>query len=109
MWVCPKCAVNVYGENCHLCGRGQNDPDPAAIDYEAPVACPICGEVAERGCVYEAGRGWSMRWYAGPPSFWANLATAFGGGESVSDWQLGSGPYIPGIRCERCRRIVLEY
>ena len=75
---------------------------------EAAVTCPLCGSTAEQGCVYGSVKGW-LRWYAGPPGFWANLATGLGGGEPVGGWGFVSGPYAAGIRCDRCRRIILEY
>jgi hypothetical protein len=76
---------------------------------EGTIACPLCGSEAEQGCVYGADKGWALRWFAGPPSFWSNLATGIGGGEIVGGWGVGSGPYVAGIRCGRCRRIILDY
>ena len=75
---------------------------------DGPVTCPLCGGPAERGCLYGADN-WPLRWSAGPPSFWANLDTGAGGGQVVGGWGFWSGPHAEGVRCDRCRRIVLPY
>jgi hypothetical protein len=133
MWTCVKCreAVEDHFELCWSCGTardGTEDPafrladelpgpvadEPPRRRAPAPVAegtdtCPLCGSPAEHGCVYGSDKGWRLRWYAGPPSFVANLATGLGVAEAVGGWGFGSGPYAEGVRCDRCRRIILEY
>jgi hypothetical protein len=77
-------------------------------DGDGPATCPICGGSAERGGIYGSDKGWSLRWYAGPPGFWANVTTVLGGGETVGGFGFGSGPYAEGIRCDHCRRIIID-
>lgn len=81
----------------------------ASTNGEGSVTCPLCGSTADQGCVYGADESSSLRWYPGPPGFWANFATGLGEGDPVGGWGFGSGPYVAGIRCHRCRRIILEY
>jgi hypothetical protein len=110
MWVCSKCFVNAYADNCPLCGLTESEANPLPTDdADEPVTCPLCGAAAEQGCVYGSDRGWRLRWYAGPARFWANLVTGFGGGEQVGGWNFASGPYVGGVRCDRCKRIILKY
>lgn len=72
--------------------------------------CPICGSTAELGCIYSPDQGWTgLRWRAGEPSAWGNLVAGFGGALAIGEIGLFHGPYVRGIRCESCRRIVLEY
>lgn len=78
-----------------------SDPDRSA-------KCPICGGRAERGCIYGSDKGWSLRWFPGPPGFWANVSTGLGGGEVVGDFGFGTGPYAEGIWCLGCRKIVID-
>ncbi len=74
------------------------------------VRCPVCGGWAEAGCVYGADRGWTgLRWRAGDPSFWSNVVTAWGGGQKVGNHGILRGPYAQGIRCQQCKKIVLDY
>src|SRR5262249_37875869 len=73
-------------------GPPASEPAPEAPETPKAVTCPICGSSAERGCVYGSDRGFSLRWYAGPPGFWGNLVTGFGGGGSGGGWGFGSGP-----------------
>jgi hypothetical protein len=72
------------------------------------ATCPICGGAAEIGCLY--GRDdWSpLRWLPGEPSWLGNVATARGGGDPVGDTGWLSGPHAPGLRCDKCRRIILD-
>ena len=75
-----------------------------------PIACPLCGAQAERGCVMSGGGHW-LRWFAGPPSVWKRvIAGAFisGPGEPVGDMGELCGSFVAGIRCRACDRIILE-
>ena len=70
--------------------------------------CPICGEPSESGCVYGPD-GWAgLRWRAGDPSVWGNLATTTFGGTDIGANDLFRGTYVRGIRCDSCMRIILE-
>jgi hypothetical protein len=74
----------------------------------SPPKCPICGAAAEAGCIYGPD-GWTgLRWRPGAPSFWGNVETGLFGGEAIGEWGLLRGPYIEGIRCEHCKRVVLQ-
>jgi hypothetical protein len=74
-----------------------------------PVPCPICGSNAESGCVYGPDRGWSgLRWRPGEPGAWGNVVTGFGGGLAIGEIGPFRGPYVRGVRCASCRKIVLE-
>ena len=110
MWVCRKCSVNAYSDTCPMCGLTESEANPdAPAESEGPAACPLCGNAAERGCVYGSDKGWRLRWYGGPAGFWGNLTTGLGGGDPVGSWGFGTGPYAAGIRCDQCKRIILEY
>jgi hypothetical protein len=76
-------------------------------DTDAGATCPICGESAERGCVYGADRS-LLKWAAGPPSWVSNVETAMGVGDPVGQWRLGAGTYAEGVRCKACQRIILN-
>lgn len=71
------------------------------------VKCPICGKTAERGCVYGADRI-ALQWSPGPPNWKSNFETGLGAGLQVGEWTLGAGAYVEGIRCQACRRIILD-
>ncbi|MGV3484135.1 MAG: PF20097 family protein [Planctomycetaceae bacterium] len=76
---------------------------------DGQVACPICGEPAEAGCIYGPD-GWSgLRWRPEEPSVWGNVATSTLGGIEIGENDgLFRGPFVRGIRCESCMRITLE-
>ena len=57
------------------------------------------------GC-WEEQLGFGFHWYAGDPSFWKNLIPH---GESVGETDLLYGTHIKGLRCQKCRKIVLDY
>jgi hypothetical protein len=79
-------------------------------DHGNPARCPICGSIAESGCIYGPDRGWTgLQWRAGEPSVWGNVVTGFAGGISLGEIGLFRGPYVRGVRCVSCRRIVLEF
>ena len=76
---------------------------------ESQTPCPICGEDAELGCVYGPD-GWEgLRWRAGEPSVWGNIATSTLGGIDIGENDgFFRGPHVRGIRCEACARIILD-
>jgi hypothetical protein len=76
------------------------------------VNCPICGSIAEAGCLYGPDTmevAGELKWIAGDPSWKKNSATAFGKGETVGQNGWLTGPHATGIRCMECRRIILEF
>jgi hypothetical protein len=75
---------------------------------ESFATCPLCGSPAEFGCVYGADK-WPLQWYPGEPGVLGNIMTGLGTGQRVGGWGLGAGPYAAGIRCDKCRRIILSY
>jgi hypothetical protein len=74
--------------------------------------CPLCGEPAEAGCLYGRDGGWAsftgLQWRAGEPSIAGNIIAGMRGGEAVGEFKALVGPFVRGIKCQRCRRIVLE-
>jgi hypothetical protein len=83
---------------------GEKPSDPGE-----PARCPICGSIAESGCIYGPDRGWTgLQWRAGEPSIWGNVVTGFAGGLPLGVIGVFRGPYVRGVRCVSCRRIVLE-
>ena len=48
----------------------------------------------------------AFQWYLGDPSFWKNLTPH---GESVGTTDLLSGTYMRGQRCQKCRKLILDY
>ena len=74
---------------------------------EISPTCPICGQQAERGAIYAADKA-PIRWLEGKPSISKNWDSFCGEGISISDWQLGSGVFAEGIRCQKCAKIILE-
>jgi hypothetical protein len=78
-------------------------------EHGNPARCPVCGSNAEPGCVYGPDCGWSgLRWRAGEPGAWGNVVTGSGGGLAIGEIGLFRGPYVRGVRCASCRKIVLE-
>jgi len=69
--------------------------------------CPICGGPVKRGCIYGSDRN-ALRWLAGEPSLLKNIRAGAGGGEIIGESPLLSGSHIKGIRCETCKRIIIE-
>jgi hypothetical protein len=63
--------------------------------------CPLCGETAERGSLFWAGNGW----FTGPPE-WMNMF-ALNMGERVGR-RYGMGDILEGVRCRKCKRLILE-
>ena len=72
------------------------------------VACPICGEPAESGCIYGPDGLAGLRWRAGEPSVWGNVVTSAFGGEDIGAVGIVRGSYVKGIRCRTCSRVILE-
>ena len=69
--------------------------------------CPICGTIAEYGCIYGPDN-FALRWVKGNPSFGKNIKTAIGGGEIVGESPLFKGSYVKGIRCNSCEKIIVD-
>lgn len=79
----------------------------ATSTTDPPVLCPICGQAAERGCLYGSDSGVRLRWFPGEPRLWANLSAGLGGGTAVGDRSFTVGAHAEGIRCQRCRQITI--
>lgn len=76
---------------------------------DEPISCPICGKVAERGCLYGADRS-VFRWLPGEPNLDKNISTGFlGEGQVVGTHKFFAGTFARGIRCAACRRVILDY
>ncbi len=69
------------------------------------IKCPFCGGPAEVGCLMGKDSLFSFQWYEGDPSLWKNLIPH---GDPVGEWDVLAGMYIKGVRCQSCRRIVLD-
>ena len=76
-------------------------------EFTTEAACPICGNPAEKGCIYGADQS-AFRWLKGEPSFKKNLKAGFGRGEIVGESPYLKGSYVKGIRCSACNRIILN-
>ena len=51
----------------------------------------------------------SPRWFAGPPTFWKNLTSSLiGAGEPLGGYWPFAGPYLIGMRCRTCKKLVLD-
>ena len=70
------------------------------------LVCPFCEGQVEIGCLMGKDSLLGFQWYKGDPSFWKNLVPH---GESVGETALLSGTYMTGVRCQKCRKIVLDY
>jgi hypothetical protein len=112
---CPQCGLVNPPESTH-CGCGyefnSRQPDATALSSDAQsqeAVCPYCGATAEPGCLM--GKRQPLRWFAGPPSVRKKLLLNFGAGVRVGEWSPFSwtAPYVEGIRCVSCRRIILSY
>jgi len=70
--------------------------------------CPFCGAIAEIGCLMGNLNGLSngLQWYEGEPTVWKNI---FPVGESLGDFEIFKGPNLKGLRCTKCRKLVLNY
>ena len=68
------------------------------------LTCPFCGGEVEIGCVM--GPHAELFWYQGKPSFWRALVPH---GEFVGKTGSSPWPHMPGVRCQKCRKIVLDY
>jgi hypothetical protein len=69
--------------------------------------CPFCGGEVEIGCLMGTDSLlFAFQWYEGDPSFWKNL---FPHGQEVGETGLLHGTYVTGMRCLKCRKIVLDY
>jgi hypothetical protein len=71
--------------------------------------CPICGGPAERGCLYCRGGIKGTIWMTGPFKVKNKWLAALGVGEgrNVGRYGILTGHHIEGIRCAKCRRLIL--
>lgn len=68
--------------------------------------CRFCGAELEAGCLMGKDSLLGFQWYRGEPTFWKN---AFPHGESMGGFELRGGTYLKGVKCERCRKLILDY
>jgi len=80
-------------------------------DHNA-VSCPICGAPAEDGHIWIFGGGHEFRWNSGSPTFWKQLTAgsslASDPGQAIPSVKHHGASCIPGIRCKKCGRVVLD-
>jgi uncharacterized protein DUF6487 len=82
-------------------------PEKATDEQPHPVLqCPLCQGPMEIGCLMGKDSMFGFQWYKGEPTFWKN---AFPHGESVGENALPYGTHMTGMRCEKCRKMVLDY
>jgi hypothetical protein len=70
------------------------------------AGCPMCGGELEAGVLMGKDSLTAFQWYAGDPTFWKNV---FPHGETVGETGLFSGTLVTGVRCQECRKIILDY
>ena len=78
-------------------------------------SCPICKKPAERGFLADnsaasVGESWltafrELEWFAGKPDVLKRMTTL---GEAIGKTSYFQGSYATGIRCENCRKIILD-
>ncbi|HEV7644945.1 MAG TPA: PF20097 family protein [Pyrinomonadaceae bacterium] len=69
--------------------------------------CPICKNPAEKGCLMGSYDIQSMQWFPGEPSVWKNMLPL---GEEIVKFNFFDlkGPYVTGLRCNNCEKIILD-
>ena len=81
-------------------------PRRAVKKAEPKAKCPICGAVAEAGCLYGSDDR-PPTWFPGPASFTKNLKASVHSGQAIGSSGFLTGHYTEGIRCRPCQRIIL--
>ena len=76
-------------------------------DIDPEVICPICGKIANKGCIYGADSN-ALRWIEGDPSLFKNLKTGIGLGKIIGESPLLKGSHIKGIFCIFCNKIIVD-
>jgi hypothetical protein len=81
---------------------------------ESVISCPYCGSALETGYVLRRPSGlevgdFRLKWLAGdPPPKWKLFGT-LEHEEPVGSSEATKGSLAAGQRCERCRKIILDY
>jgi hypothetical protein len=76
-------------------------------EQKETTTCPFCGGVLEIGCLMGKDSFFAFQWYEGEPTFWKNLIPH---GDPVGELRsMVEGAYLKGVRCQSCRRMILEY
>ena len=72
------------------------------------VNCPICNSIAEIGCLMGNSGSFDVgfQWYEGNPTIWRNIVPH---GEPVGDFEIFKGAFLRGLRCIKCRKLILDY
>ncbi len=78
------------------------------MNNNVEMKCLICGKHAEEGCIYGADNN-ALRWISGEASFLKNLKTGVGKGEIIGESPLLIGSHVKGMRCNSCRKIVVDF
>jgi hypothetical protein len=76
--------------------------------------CPFCGECLQGGhlvgdvadSVRSTINGYTLQWLEGEPSWKKSFMQI---GEPVGKTEVTKGSYALGKRCQRCRKIILDY
>lgn len=110
MWHCSNCIVNVYGENCHLCGRPmppdsvRTAPAAPAEAKEGAMKCPQCFGEMQPGKLAVHGTfigflfvGWSYQ-----HCWWQPAGDS---GQEV-EFVSSNGSRVA-HRCEKCRMVLV--
>ena len=73
---------------------------------QSPPTCPLCGGIAESG--HLAAKG-SVYWLQREPGFLKDIFAAPNAAfRQVGTFHLAGPTTISGVRCESCRRFILD-
>ena len=72
---------------------------------QSPPTCPLCGGIAESG--HLATKEY-VYWVQGEPGFLKDFAAPNPGFQQVGRFHLVGPTTISGVRCESCRRFILD-
>ncbi len=71
-------------------------------------SCPLCQEPAEIGYLKgfrQAFLNNGMLWHKDKPSFWKSFSSL---GEPLGNTEIFYGSYLIGIRCDNCKKLILD-
>jgi hypothetical protein len=69
------------------------------------TACPFCGQPMQAGAVI--GDRYQLKWLPADRSLTLGIWAA--AGEPIGQWAMFKRSQIRGMRCNRCRRIIVGY
>jgi hypothetical protein len=84
------------------------------MSEEVSISCPFCGESLETGYILRRPSGLEigdirLKWMTGePPPEWSLFGT-LDPEKPIGSFAANKGSYAAGHRCERCRKIILDY